>query len=200
MEAGQTHNVTHFVPDPSQEEVQHQAISLDTRLSEINISKLYAFGPRPPSPTSAQSDPCPTSCLHCNDWLESTSGTYGASRKEIQSRIWEARKEHQTKTSSWILLKGRHKEAFFNQSCSNRQPRRTSAEHQSAAGNWDLIIKIAGARGKRTKRSVFAYEAVNMQGNSIFYSAVSSSANTLCGVLLEAIVEAAIRARNHNFQ
>ncbi|KAL0000864.1 hypothetical protein SO802_014645 [Lithocarpus litseifolius] len=82
LEAGQTHNVSHFVPDPNQEAVQHQAISLDTGLREINISKLYALGPGPPSPTSAQSDPI--SCLHCNEWLENTSGIYGASRKRFR--------------------------------------------------------------------------------------------------------------------
>lgn len=39
-----------------------------------------------------------------------------------------------------------------------------------------------------------------MQGDSISYDAVSSSANTFCGALLEAMVDAAIRAGNHNFQ
>ena len=47
LEAGQTHNVTHFVPDPSQEEVQHQAISLDTGPSEINTSKVICSRTKP---------------------------------------------------------------------------------------------------------------------------------------------------------
>ena len=135
LEAGQTHNVTHFVPDPSQEEVQHQAISLDTGPSEINTSKLYALGPSPPSPTSAQSGPCPISCLHCNEWLEGTSGTYGASRNRFRVEF----------------------------------------------GKLGRNIRQRLLHGYFSKDGIRKLSSINMQGDSIFYSAVSSSANTLCG-------------------
>lgn len=92
LEVGQTHNVTHFVSNPSQEEVQHQAVNLETGLRKINISKLYALRPGPPSPTSTQSDLCPISYLHYNEWLESTSGAYGASRKIFRVEFGKPRR------------------------------------------------------------------------------------------------------------
>lgn len=73
-----------------------------------------------------------------------------------------------------------------------------NTSQQLETGTWSSKLQEQGRREQ--KEVCFAYEAANMQGDSIFYSAVSSSANTLCGAPVEAIAEAAIRARNHNFQ
>ena len=97
-------------------------------------------------------------------------------------------------------LSCRYKETFNEQSTYNRSPRRPNAEHQPTAGQWQLIIKIAGARCKKPKRCSFAYEAVNMLGDNIFFGVDSSVAGSTCRAMLEAMVEACIRARNHGFQ
>ena len=39
-----------------------------------------------------------------------------------------------------------------------------------------------------------------MQGDSIFYGVTSNVARTTCGAMLDAMVEAAIKAKNHGFQ
>lgn len=97
--------------------------------------KLYALGPSPPSPTSAQSGPCPISCLHCNEWLEGTSGTYGASRNRFRVEF----------------------------------------------GKLGRNIRQRLLHGYFSKDGIRKLSSINVQGDSIFYSAVSSSANTLCG-------------------
>ena len=54
-----------------------------------------------------------------------------------------------------------------------------------------MIIKIAGAR-----RSGFAYEAKNMQRVIIFYGGLSCAVGSALIAIQEAMVEAAIKARN----
>ena len=39
-----------------------------------------------------------------------------------------------------------------------------------------------------------------MQGDSIFYSVTSSAAKATCGAMLDAVVEAGIRVKNHGYQ
>lgn len=63
--------------------------------------------------------------------------------------------------------------------------------HQRIGSPWQLIIKIAGAR-----RSGFAYEAKNMQGVIIFYGGLSCAVGSALIAIQEAMVEAAIKARN----
>ena len=56
-------------------------------------------------------------------------------------------------------LSCRYKESFNDQPTYNSSPGRPKAEQQPAAGQWQLIIKIAGARCKKPKSQV------NMWGN-----------------------------------
>ena len=97
-------------------------------------------------------------------------------------------------------LSCRYKEAFNDQSLYNRNSGRPKPVQQPVAGPWQIVLKITGARCDRTKRCSFAYEAVNMQGVSVFFGVACSAARSKGGAMFEAMVEAAIRAKHHGFQ
>lgn len=59
---------------------------------------------------------------------------------------------------------------------------------------WDLIIKVAGARKKKPRTAAFAYEATNLQGRMMFLSSANSGASTTAAATQEALVEAAVKA------
>ena len=61
----------------------------------------------------------------------------------------------------------------------NRERRSTRSEGLSATRDWQLIIKIAGARSKRPCRLGIAYEALTIQGERVFFGVNSSNARTL---------------------
>ena len=94
----------------------------------------------------------------------------------------------------------RYKKAFLDQPRHPIQPRRPNMDHYPPSGQWQLIVKIVGARSRKPKRWSSAYEPINMQGASIFYGVTSSVARTTCGAMLDAVVEAGIKAKNHGFQ
>ena len=96
-------------------------------------------------------------------------------------------------------LSCRYKEAFSSQSVSNSKCRRTEPKLNAAAGQWQLIIKIAGVRRRKAKRSAWAYEAKNLQGVIMFCGVASSTAISTYGAVQEALVEAAIKARSHGY-
>ena len=62
-----------------------------------------------------------------------------------------------------------------------------------------MIIKIAGARKRRPKRTAYAYEAKNLQGIVMFLGSVSYEAPTSIAATKEALVEATIKAKNPGF-
>lgn len=62
----------------------------------------------------------------------------------------------------------KYEEAFLDQPSHISQPRRLNTDHYPLSGQWQLIIKIAGARSSKSKRWSSAYEAINMRGDSIF--------------------------------
>ena len=94
----------------------------------------------------------------------------------------------------------RYKEAFSEQPRHTSQPRRTNTDQYPPSGQWQLILKLAGARSRKPKRWSSAYEAINMQGDSIFYGVTSSASRTTGGAMLDAVVKAGIRAKNHGYQ
>ena len=97
-------------------------------------------------------------------------------------------------------LSCRYKEAFsYHNTHTDRFDRSTRTDYQSTAGNWQLIIKVAGTRSRKPYRSGIAYEAITVQGDRVFFGAVSSKARTIGGALLEAVVEAEIAAKNQGF-
>ena len=94
-------------------------------------------------------------------------------------------------------LSCRYSNAFSVQQNSNLLSIRPEPPTQSAAGPWQLIIKVAGFRNKKKNRRAYVYEAVNIQGDCMFFGVNSSLARTAPGVLLEAVVEACLIAENH---
>ena len=81
----------------------------------------------------------------------------------------------------------------------DREGRCTSSERQSATGDWQLIIQLAGARSRRPYRNGTAYEALTIQGERVFFGVNSCNARTSIGALLEAMVEAGLAARTKVF-
>ncbi|KAL0016089.1 hypothetical protein SO802_003158 [Lithocarpus litseifolius] len=65
-------------------------------------------------------------------------------------------------------------------------------------GSWDLIIKVAGARKTRPRRTAFAYEAT-YQGRIMFSSCASSGASTTTAATQDALVEAVVKSENLGF-
>ena len=94
-------------------------------------------------------------------------------------------------------LSCRYSNAFSDQQNSNLLSSRSKPPTQSAAGPWQLIIIVAGFRNKKKNRRAYVYEAVNIQGDCMFFGVNSSLARTAPGVLLEAVVEAGLIAENH---
>lgn len=80
------------------------------------------------------------------------------------------------------------------------QSRRPATKAQSVAGQRQVIIKIAGFKNKKMKRSAHVYEAINSRGIRVFFGISSSLVRTATGVLLEAVVEVSLSATNHGFQ
>ena len=100
----------------------------------------------------------------------------------------------------WFSPKRRYKEAFLDQPSHTSQPSRPQPSHYSYLGQWQLIVKLAGARSRKLSRWFSTYEAITRQGDNLFYGVNSSVADTTCGALLDAMVEAALKAKNHGFQ
>ena len=65
-------------------------------------------------------------------------------------------------------LSCRYQETPTKNAYINRNAKETISGTQSLAGPQHLMIKIAGVRRKRARRSVYAYEAKNMQGETMF--------------------------------
>ena len=88
----------------------------------------------------------------------------------------------------------RYQEAFKN--CQpqghkpNLQPQRPSNR------DWQLIIKVAAHRNRRTRRSGYAYEARDMEGRVIFIGGASKGGQIPYLALLEAVSEAVFKAEN----
>ena len=62
-----------------------------------------------------------------------------------------------------------------------------------------MIIKIAGARLRRSKRTGYAYEAKDRQRNLIFNGVSSCGAANATQAVQEVRVEAAVKARSLGF-
>ena len=58
-------------------------------------------------------------------------------------------------------LSCRYKSSFTAQEYLTRVSNR-DVEPQSAAGSWQLILKVTGFRNKRKNRCAYVYEAVNL--------------------------------------
>ena len=98
-------------------------------------------------------------------------------------------------------LSCRYKDTLSGYSPSGgRDDRCNRSKRQSAVGDWQLIIKLVGARSRSPYRNGTAYEALTVQGDKVFFGVVSSNAKTSTGALLEAVVEAGLAAKDQGFQ
>ena len=82
-------------------------------------------------------------------------------------------------------LSYRYKVASNHQSLYNKNLGRPKLMQQSVASPWQNILIITGARCNRTKKCSFAYEAINMQGVSVFFGVASSVARSKGGQCLK---------------
>ena len=96
-------------------------------------------------------------------------------------------------------LSCRYKDTLLGYSPSvGKDDRCNRSKRQSAAGDWQLIIKLAGARSRSPYRNGTAYEALTIQGK-VFFGVVSSNAKTSTRALLEAVVEAGLATKDQGF-
>ena len=94
-------------------------------------------------------------------------------------------------------LSCRYKDTLSNYgTLGDRDDRCTGPENQSTTGDWQLGSKLAGARSRRPYRNGTAYEALTVQGDKVFFGAVSSNARTSTGALLEAVIEARLETKD----
>ena len=94
-------------------------------------------------------------------------------------------------------LSCRYRKSYAGQLHHTREFRATKLAHLTAAGQYQLIIKLAEARRKKPQRRAYAFAAVNMQRTEMFSRINCSLANTAIGALLEAMMEASIIAKNY---
>ena len=58
--------------------------------------------------------------------------------------------------------------AFSSSSMQRRRPVQHPCAYQNIEGPWDLLIRIASIRKRKSRRVAYAYEAINLQGIAIF--------------------------------
>ena len=58
--------------------------------------------------------------------------------------------------------------AFSSSSMQRRRPMQHPCAYQNLEGPWDLLIRIASIRKRKSRRVAYAYEAIDLQGIAIF--------------------------------
>ena len=94
-------------------------------------------------------------------------------------------------------LSCRYRKAYAGPFHPTRELRAAKSAHLTAAGQYQLIIKLVESRRTKPQRRAYAFVAVNMQGAEVFSGVNCSLANTAIVALLEAMVEAGIIAKNY---
>ena len=67
--------------------------------------------------------------------------------------------------------------------------------HQS----WQLIIKLAAHKNRKTKRCGYAFEAIKLDGDILFIGGANSGRKTQYLAVQEALVEAVLKAKDLRF-
>ena len=96
-------------------------------------------------------------------------------------------------------LSCKYRDAFNVHDSNGCQLRKKSKPLKSIGVAWELIIKIAGARKRRPKRTAYAYEAKNFLGIVMFFGSDSCGAPTPTAATKEALVQVAVKAKNLGF-
>ncbi|KAL0015319.1 hypothetical protein SO802_002388 [Lithocarpus litseifolius] len=94
----------------------------------------------------------------------------------------------------------RYREAFNKEESQQFKEYKHSSDPNPTGGQWQIVLKLVGARRKGRFDSAFAYEAKNRQAEVVFWRVKSCVASSAVGALHEALVEASIQARTLGFQ
>ena len=97
-------------------------------------------------------------------------------------------------------LSCRYQEAFSKEESQQFKEYKRSSDPNLAGGQWQFVLKLAGARKRGHFGSAFAYEAKNRKGEEVFWGVRSCVASSAAGALHEALVEASIQARTLGVQ
>ena len=67
-----------------------------------------------------------------------------------------------------------------------------STDPNPTGGQWQIVLKLAGAKRRGFTGSAYAYEARNRQDEVVFWGIRSYVASSAAGAVHEALVEASI--------
>ena len=94
----------------------------------------------------------------------------------------------------------KYQEAFGKEESHHLKEFNHSNDPNPAGGQWQRVLKLAGAKRRSYSGSAYAYEAKNKQGEVVFWGVRSYEASSAAGALHEALVEASIQARTLGLQ
>ena len=80
-------------------------------------------------------------------------------------------------------LSCRYHEIFNEADSLGTQRHQQNTDQIPIGGQWQLIVKLAGAKRKRAKRSAYAYEARNPQGEVVFCGIRSCATGSVAGAV-----------------
>ena len=92
----------------------------------------------------------------------------------------------------------RYREAFQKnqeQKINTSQKQLQSVSNQ----NWQVLIKVAAHRNRRSKRCGFAFEAIKLNGGTLFKGGANSGRHSQYMAAQEALVEAILKAKDLGF-
>jgi len=90
----------------------------------------------------------------------------------------------------------KYRDAFNKSNISSRGSAGQGTTNQNIGGIWDLIIKISGVRTKKFGMCAYSYEAQNTQDETVLKGCASSPAGIAYGAVQEALVVAAMQAKD----
>uniref|UniRef100_A0A7N2LYH2 Uncharacterized protein n=1 Tax=Quercus lobata TaxID=97700 RepID=A0A7N2LYH2_QUELO len=85
-----------------------------------------------------------------------------------------------------------HYLAIMGTMAMKKQVYKHSTNPNPTGGQWQIVLKLAGAKRRGFTGSAYAYEARNRQGEMVFWGIRSYIASSAAGVVHEALVEASI--------
>ena len=62
--------------------------------------------------------------------------------------------------------------------------------------NWQILIKVAAYRNRKSKRCGYAFEGIKLDGSTLFTGGASSGRQTQCLAVQEALAEVLIKAKD----
>ena len=90
----------------------------------------------------------------------------------------------------------RYQKAFNHHQMQENRPSAKQTMQRIPHQNWQLLIKVAASKNRRTRRYGFALEATTMDGVTIFRGAANSGRQSIYMATQEAMVEAIFKAKD----